>query len=92
VGVNVKIAYEKKLPGHSEWMQLLDGTAVDGETYTRFIQYGPQVVAAYDGDRLVGLGGFQVKASDREGGEEWAVVIHPSYARRDIEHYMKKLL
>jgi hypothetical protein len=89
---NVKIAYEKKLPDQTAWYQLLDGTSSSADEYTRFMQYGQEVVSAYDGDKLVGVGVCGGKAADAEVGEKWAVVIHPSYAQRDIEHNMKKLV
>jgi hypothetical protein len=90
----VKIAYEKKLPEPEALHQLLGGASDAADPYTRFMQFGSEVVAAYDGDQLIGVGGFgtkKVKATDMEAGAEWAVVIHPSYVRRDIEHTMKKL-
>jgi hypothetical protein len=88
----VKISFEKKLPDHASLHCLLDGTIAATDSYTRFMQEGKEIVAAYDGDTLVGVGGFRKCADDAEAAAEWAVVIHPSYVKRDIEHNMKKLV
>lgn len=79
----VKIAFEKKLPDATAFVQMMNGTANAAEQYSMFQQQGKSVVAAYDGDKLVGVGGKRA--------EEWAFVIHPGYVSRDIEHNMKKL-
>ena len=88
----MKISFERKIPDQASLHRLLDGTIAATNSYTRFMQEDKEIVAAYDGDRLVGVGGFRKGADDAEAAAEWAVVIHPSYVQRDIEHNMKKLV
>jgi len=83
--LQVKIAYEKKFPDASECDMLAAGDSITEGQYTR-------MVAAYDGTRLIGVGGYRKTSEDIEAAEEWSVVIHPQYARRDIESNMKRLL
>ncbi|MCI3919580.1 hypothetical protein MO973_04955 [Paenibacillus sp. TRM 82003] len=79
----MKIAFEKKLPDAAAFEQMMNGTASAAEQYSLFQRHGEEIVAAYDGEKLVGVGGKRA--------EQWAFVIHPGYVTRDIEHNMKKL-
>lgn len=73
------IAYEKKLPDAAAFYELADGTPDAKKRYKHCLQSGSSIVAAYDGEKLVGVD---------IGG---SVTVHPAYINRDIEHNMKKL-
>jgi len=83
----MKIAYENKLPDPSALHLLLDGTPQANEQYDK-LQGAERVVAAYDGDRLVAVGGFRTVG----GAKVWSAMVHPSYKQRDLEPVMKKLV
>ncbi|HZG83787.1 hypothetical protein [Paenibacillus sp.] len=75
----MKIAFENKKPDMAALHRLLDAAPAADERYKLLLSEGEDVVAAYDGDLLVGV------------GAAGAVMIHPRYAHRDIEHNMRKL-
>lgn len=79
------IVFEKKAPAAAAFQQFMDAPAVaDGGQNGFLWKDGTAVIAAYDGDRLIGVGAGT--------GGEWAAMIHPDYRNRDIEHNMKKLV
>lgn len=86
----MKIAFVKKVPDSKALLTITD-SAVSKEPY-RILKKSKDVVAAYDGERLIGIGGFQKGKADTEVAQEWAVWIDPQYAKRDIELNMKRLL
>jgi hypothetical protein len=88
----MKIAYEKKVPDASAFHGLMEGTSVVDEQYTALQHAGDTVVAAYDGEKLVGVGAFRAVEEYTEAAEEWTFVIDPGYVMRDIEQIMKKLV
>jgi len=79
-GNEVKIAFEIKIPEPEAFYGLLNEAEDANDRYEALLQAGGDVIAAYDGDLLVGVGA--------RGG----VTVHPGYLRRDIEHNMKKLV
>ncbi|HZG55221.1 hypothetical protein [Paenibacillus sp.] len=78
----MKIAFEIKVPEPEAFFGLLDesGAPEANARYDALLRARGGVVAAYDGDALVGV------------GAEGFVAVHPSYKQRDIEHNMKKLV
>ncbi|WP_309121131.1 hypothetical protein [Paenibacillus sp.] len=76
----MKIAFEIKVPEAEAFFGLLNEAADANARYEALLSAGPNVIAAYDGEKLVGVGA---------GGD---VTVHPAYLRRDIEHNMKKLV
>lgn len=87
----MKIAFEKKIPDVRALSSLSRSKVLD-ERYIRLLKEGAGVIAAYDGDKLIGIGGFQRSTSDAEAAEEWAAWVDPHYANRDIESNMIRLL
>lgn len=88
------IAFEKMLPNADAVHKLMNGTDEHNgfnlrTQVDRFASQPAPVVAAYDGEQLIAIGGF---ASNAEMGEEFTLAVHPAYAERDIAANMKKLL
>ncbi|HZG74614.1 MAG TPA: hypothetical protein VEZ72_02035 [Paenibacillus sp.] len=76
----MKIAFEIKVPEPEAFFALVNAGDDADARYEALLQAGGDVIAAYDGETLVGVGC---------GG---GVTVHPAYVRRDIEHNMKKLV
>ncbi len=76
---DMKIAFEIKMPEPEAFFGLVNDAGA-GARYEALLAEGGDVIAAYDGEKLVGVG---------SGG---GVTVHPAYVRRDIEHNMKKLV
>lgn len=88
------IALQKALPEAEQFRQLMESmsgnTPADLPVYEAFCQC-TEVIAAYDQERLVALGGVAKSCGYGEAAG-FQFTVMPDYRGRDIEAYMKKLL
>ncbi|WP_281885229.1 hypothetical protein [Paenibacillus sp. YYML68] len=89
----MKIALHNELPGEAQYKQWLEAMKVEAAAELAFdyetLSRCERVVAAYDDERLVGIG----RSSEHTGAERSAACkVLPAYERREIERYMQKLL
>jgi hypothetical protein len=94
----VKIAFVKQLPDPESYVQLVSDCAGAGipaeanNSYERFLASARCVIAAYDGEKLVGIGGIHSRMQDTEFGGEWSATIRSEYKKRGLEANMKKIV
>ncbi|WP_159882715.1 hypothetical protein [Paenibacillus puerhi] len=87
----MKIALHNELPCEAHVRQLIDAltgpaSALQAFEYETLRGSSSRILAAYDRDRLIGLGKWD------EGCSEPEFAILPAYRNREIETYMSKLL
>ncbi|MEK8127027.1 hypothetical protein WMW72_03790 [Paenibacillus filicis] len=90
----MKIALHNELPCEAHVRQLIEAMAGQGSPlqafeYETLRSSAGRVIAAYDQERLVGLGR---RKEDTAVGETMEFAILPAYRGREIETYMSKLL
>ncbi|MED4602133.1 hypothetical protein P9314_15700 [Paenibacillus validus] len=88
----MKIALHNELPGEAQFRQWIDSMAGEADGFPVFeyetICQSGRIIAAYDQERLVGLG----RLSDNNAASQMEFSILPEYRNREIEMYMRKLL
>lgn len=87
----MKIALHNELPEEAQFRQWMDTMAGEAEGLPVFeyetICKSERVIAAYDQERLIGLGMLTDNAASHM---EFSIL--PEYRNREIEMYMRKLL
>ncbi|WP_165842292.1 GNAT family N-acetyltransferase [Paenibacillus xerothermodurans] len=88
----MKIALDTALPDQQHYAELVASLNENGMEspleYSHFCR-SRYVLAAYDQDKLVGMGMVE---ENNHAGAGYRMAVHPRYRGRDIEHYMRKLL
>ncbi|SDC00435.1 hypothetical protein SAMN02799630_02400 [Paenibacillus sp. UNCCL117] len=91
----MKIALHNELPCEAQVRELIDAmtgqaSSLEAFEYETLRSGGKRLIAAYDQDRLVGLGKLAEEGISSGSAIEFAIL--PAYRGRQIETYMSKLL